>query len=179
MPKKTIAILHKLLKGKKTPDVVAVQLRDTRVCFDFELDGLAVTIMSKLIDGTFPDYNRVIPKCNDKIADFDVATFGEALRAVSLVASQKGRAVKLELANNAAQLTVSNPDAGTANATIECCYNSPEFTIGFNSQYMAELIAVACPDGGVLTAAFDDARSPTVFTGSIEGWTGVLMPMRV
>jgi DNA polymerase-3 subunit beta len=179
IPRKAITLLHKLLRGKACPDQISIEVTEAKARFTWQHSGFHVTMTTKLVDGTFPDYNRVIPTGNDKVAVFDADTLAEAVRAVSLVSSERGRAVKFQLSEGSAALTVNNPDAGTAHADVACSYESDPLEIGFNGSYFADMIAVGAGKGEPITAKFSDSGSPTLFTGSIEGWTGVLMPMRV
>ncbi|WP_420408674.1 DNA polymerase III subunit beta [Hoeflea sp.] len=179
IPRKTIALLHKLLKGKACPDHVDIEVTEANARITWGDPDFHVTITTKLVDGTFPDYNRVIPTGNDKVAVFDADTLAEAVRAVSLVSSERGRAVKFQMSKDNAALTVNNPDAGSAHADVACSYDSYPLEIGFNASYFADMIAVGAGKGEPITAKFSDSGSPALFTGSIEGWTGVLMPMRV
>lgn len=180
IPRKAVALLHKLIKGKNTPDNIQVSVTETKIRFSFDLDGLPITITSKLIDGTFPDYQRIIPAHNDKVARFDADTLAEAVRAVSLVASERGRAVKFEFSEGSAALDVNNPDAGSAHADVACDYDGDPLQIGFNASYVMDMIAVATTGKGQsISVGFRDSGSPAIFAGSIDGWTGVVMPMRV
>lgn len=172
IPRKTVTLLHGMLKGKGCPAEVKIEVSPSRIRFTF--DNVVVT--SKTIDGTYPDYNRVIPAHNDKAATFDTAALAEALRAVSLVSSERSRAFKLELSENSARMTVSNPDQGSAKADVACDYGSDPVEIGFNGGYMAHVLGIV-GDNAVITLA--DSRSPALVTGSREGFSAVLMPMRV
>jgi DNA polymerase III subunit beta len=167
----TVAILHALTKGKACPDSVKIEVTEARVRFTFG----NVTVTAKTVDGTYPDYMRAIPAYNDKMATFDVATMQEALRAVSLISSERGRAFKIELSSHSARLTVNNPDQGSAKADIVCDYANDTVEIGFNAGYMADILSLV---GDSTTFAIADAASPTLVTGSSEGFSAVLMPMR-
>jgi DNA polymerase-3 subunit beta len=179
IPRKAVALLHKLLKGKACPEKVAIDLTNTKVRFTWGDSGFYVTLTSKLIDGTFPDYQRVIPTGNDKFATFDPDTMLEAVRAVTLISSERGRAVKMDFHAGNCGLAVNNPDMGAAAAEIACEFDADPVEIGFNYGYLADAIATAALDGGNVKMALADAGSPTLITGSREGWLGVIMPMRV
>lgn len=184
VPAKTVAVLHKLMKGKTCPDLVAVDLSDTRIRFRFG----NVTLVSKLIDGTFPDYQRVIPSMDwaadagaAKRATFDPETLLEAVRAVTLISSERGRAVKLTMSEGACELSVNNPDQGSARSSIVCGFDGPAgFEIGYNAGYLVDAVATATMgDDDVVTWQGTDYAAPAIITGSREGWMAVLMPMRV
>jgi len=166
IPRKTVGIVPK--------GAVSVRLSATKIQF---VSGDTV-ITSKLIDGTFPDYQRVIPSGNDKLVTFDVPAMKQAAERVSVVSSERGRAVKLTFADNQATLEVSNPDSGSATEEIAIAYDGEPIEIGFNASYLTELVA-QFPAGDV-TMALADSGSPTLFTSkAAEGLLCVLMPMRV
>lgn len=175
LPRQVAALLHKLLKGKRCPDHVTLEISATkfRIAFD------NVELVSKLVDGTFPDYQRVIPTGNDKPGVFDSEAFAKAVKAASLISNQRGGSFKLSLADGEAHITVNDPDAGSAVSVMPCGYTSEPMEIGFNPDYVLQLLGDASPDGGPVTGMFSDSGSPTLFTGTREGWLGVLMPKRV
>jgi DNA polymerase-3 subunit beta len=173
IPRKAVAVLHKLLKGKACPASVSIEVTGLKIRFMFD----DVTITSKLIDGTFPDYQRVIPANNDKRATFKPADMLEAIRAVSLVQSEKGRACKFSFESGKCELAVTNADVGSAAAEVSCDYSSDRVEIGFNSAYLADAIPTA--GEGDVSITLSDAGTPILITGNREGWIGVLMPMRV
>ncbi|RWN51423.1 MAG: DNA polymerase III subunit beta [Mesorhizobium sp.] len=153
---------------------VSVSLSDTK----FRVTAGETVITSKLIDGTFPDYERVIPKNNDKLITFDAGTLGKAADRVSVVSSERGRAVKLSFASDHAALAVNSPDNGSATEEVAVAYSGEPIDIGFNSAYLAELIG-QFPAGDV-KLALADAGSPAVFTSdNAPELLCVLMPMRV
>lgn len=172
VPRKTISLLHTLMKGKAMPDQVSIEVTATRLRFMFG----DIVLTSRTIDGTFPDYMRVFPQHNDKIADFSTADLAEALRAVSLISTERGRAFKLELSEDSARLIVNNPDQGSAKADISCAYCDNPVEIGFNSGYMGEILNLI---GDAVSFAINDSSSPIIVTGAREGFRAVLMPMRV
>ncbi|AMX93685.1 MULTISPECIES: DNA polymerase III subunit beta [Mesorhizobium] len=178
VPRKTVALLQKLLKGKACPAEVRVEIGKTEHWGTIRLMFDGVTITSKLVEGSFPDYQRVIPTGNDKPATFKAADLAEGVRAVELISSERGRAVKLTFSKGKCQLVVNNPDQGSATADIAADYGSDELEIGFNAKYVQDLIATACCEEITLTMA--DSGSPTLMTApDRKGWLGVLMPMRV
>jgi DNA polymerase-3 subunit beta len=175
LPRRTVSLLHKLLKGKACPSSVDIELTETRVRIQFD----DVTVTSKFIDGSFPDYRRVIPSQNDKRATIDAEAFLEAVRAVQLISSEKGRAVRYDFSAGRCRLVVVNPDQGRAESTIAADYSDGDLDIGFNAGYMIDAVSTAATDGGSISLLLSDAGSPAILTGSREGWKAVLMPMRV
>ena len=100
-----------------------------------------LVLTSKLIDGTFPDYERVIPRNNDKTLDLDAKTFAAAVDRVSTISTEKGRAVKLQIGGNKLVLSVNNPDSGSAEEEVACAYEADPLDIGFNARYLLDIAA--------------------------------------
>ncbi|MCJ8308601.1 MAG: DNA polymerase III subunit beta [Rhizobiaceae bacterium] len=172
VPRKAVAEVQKLLEE---PDAsVTVELSDTKIRFTVN----QVVMTSKLIDGTFPDYNRVIPSGNDKELVLDRATFASAVDRVSTISSDRGRAVKLSLTDSQLVLSVNNPDSGSAEEEIAVGYGSDPLDIGFNSRYLLDITNQLSADETTFMLA--DPGSPTLIQEKGEaGALYVLMPMRV
>jgi DNA polymerase-3 subunit beta len=138
----------------------------------------ATTLLTKTIDGNFPDYARVIPTQNDKIAKVDRDAFKSAAERVSTISSERGRAVKLEFADGALKLSVSNPNLGSASEEIESDYQSGPLEIGFNAGYLTEILSQF--DGDLVEVKLNDSGSPTLITSPHDAdLLTVIMPMRV
>ncbi len=172
IPRKTVQEVSKLLDGVDTS--VTVSLSASKIQFAFS--NLVLT--SKLIDGTFPDYERVIPRNNDKMLEVDRKTFADAVDRVSTISLEKSRAVKLSVGDNRITLIVNNPDSGSAEEEIAAGYESDPLEIGFNSRY---LLDVANQVGGEsIKMELQDSGSPTVVRDPNDKLSlYVLMPMRV
>ncbi|MGN6146698.1 MAG: DNA polymerase III subunit beta, partial [Mesorhizobium sp.] len=172
IPRKTVSELQKLVDD---PDVaVTVELSDTKIRFTIG----SVVLTSKLIDGTFPDYQRVIPTGNDKKLVIDRQTFAAAVDRVSTISSERGRAVKLAIADGQLTLTVNNPDSGSATEELAADYSSDPLEIGFNARYLLDVAAQLT--GSEARFMLADAGSPTlIHDTSDENTLYVLMPMRV
>lgn len=178
IPRKVVALLSKLMRGKKCPDFINITVASEVSRFVFSYEFGEVTITAKNIDGTFPDYQRVIPSwSNFPAARFDSEGLAEGIKAVSLISSEKGRAFKLSVDGNGAQLVVNNPDMGSAVANVPCQWESEPTEIGFNARYMLDALDVA-GDGDV-SIYLQDPGAPGVVIGKREGWLAVVMPMRV
>jgi DNA polymerase-3 subunit beta len=142
-----------------------------------------ISLTSKLIDGTFPDYGRVIPQNNEKILTVDRVELQAAADRVSTVSSERGRAVKVSVSAGKVVLAVTNPDSGSAVEELEAEFTGPggdspdALDIGFNSTYLKDILAQC--DGEKVTIKLADPGSPTIVTGTDEGSLYVLMPMRV
>jgi DNA polymerase-3 subunit beta len=138
----------------------------------------SVTLTSKLIDGTFPDYGRVIPQGNDKELRVENADFISAVDRVSTIASERGRAVKLNLSQGKLVLSVNNPEGGSATEEIAVTYTAAPLEIGFNAKYLLDIAGQL--EGEEARFLLADPGSPTMIRGG-EDQTAlyVLMPMRV
>jgi DNA polymerase-3 subunit beta len=137
-----------------------------------------VTLTSKLIDGTFPEYQRVIPQGNDKVLEVVRDELKEAIDRVSTVSTEKSRAVKLNLEKGKLTLSVVSPEAGTATEELLIEYKAAPIEIGFNARYIMDILERI--DGAKAVFLFSDAGSPTlVREAEGEAALYVLMPMRV
>ncbi|OXT01819.1 DNA polymerase III subunit beta [Notoacmeibacter marinus] len=173
VPRKTVAELQKLLDLPEEA-TVKVELSDTKIRFT----AGEVVLTSKLIDGTFPDYQRVIPTGNDKRLVLERDRFAAAVDRVSTISSERGRAVKLSVGDEQIVLTVNNPDSGSATEELQAGYESEPMDIGFNAKYLLDVTAQLTGDEAVFLLA--DAGSPTLITDEDDKQTlYVLMPMRV
>ncbi|MCX5513451.1 DNA polymerase III subunit beta [Kaistia algarum] len=171
-PAKTIARLHDMAKGAEGD--LAIEISETKIRVAF---GASV-LTSKLIDGTFPDYQRVIPRDNDKRLTVDRATLAEAIDRVSTVASERGRAVKLNLQPDSLQLQVHNADSGTGDETLDVTYADEPIAIGFNSLYVGDALKVL--DSKDVCVALANPGAPALLTNpQDDSFLIVLMPMRV
>lgn len=172
VPRKTVAELRRLLDD--ADGAIEIALSDTKIQFAF--GGIDLT--SKLIDGTFPDYQRVIPSGNDKALSLDAKEFGLAVDRVSTISADKTRAVKLVIAKDKVTLTVVNPESGTATEDLEANYSANPIEIGFNAKYVLDITGQI--EGKQVRFLLSDAGSPTVIEDTDDGRTlYVLMPMRV
>ena len=172
VPRKCVAELRKLLD--EVDGSVGVSLSGTKIRFDL---GKAV-LTSKLIDGTFPDYSRVIPTANDKILKLDPSAFMEGVDRVSTIATEKTRAVKMALDRDKITLSVTSPENGTAAEEVPGEYAAAPFEIGFNSRYLMDILGQI--DGDVVEVHLADAAAPTLLRENDKSNAlYVLMPMRV
>ena len=172
IPRKTVNELRKLID--ECGGDVEISLSDTKIRFAF--GGTVLT--SKLIDGTFPDYEKVIPVNNDKLLEVDCRQFAEAVDRVATISTERSRSVKLEIGDNSLILSASSPDAGSATEEIEVSYGKEAIEIGFNSKYLLDIAQQV--EGDVAQVLFADGASPTIVRDSADGSAlYVLMPMRV
>jgi DNA polymerase-3 subunit beta len=172
IPRKTVGELYKLVE--EGGDTVEISMSETKIKFAV---GNAV-LVSKLIDGTFPDYERVIPTGNDKIMEVDGKVFSAAVDRVSVITSEKSRGIKLALAPSKLTLTASASEQGTATEELAVSYGADNVEIGFNSRYLLDMMAQI--EGEVAQFIFADSASPTIVRDPADvGALYVIMPMRV
>jgi len=172
IPRKCIAELRKLLD--EVDGSVHIDLSPTKIRFDL---GNAV-LTSKLIDGTFPDYSRVIPTGNDKLLKIDPRSFQEGVDRVATIATEKTRAVKMAVEKDKIILSVTSPENGTAAEEVPGDYDSAPIEIGFNARYLLDILGQI--EGDSVEVHLADAAAPTLIReGEKAPALYVLMPMRV
>ena len=172
VPRKTVHELHRLIES--TDAVISVGVSAAKVRFEIG----PITLTSKLIDGTFPDYQRVIPQSNDKSMKVSNASFMSAVDRVATIASERGRAVKLAITPEKLILSVSNPDGGSATEELAIDYAANNIEIGFNHRYLLDISGQIESD--TLQFLLADPGSPTMVKDAGDDRAlYVLMPMRV
>ncbi len=176
VPRKAVAELRKLLEEAGDSNVL-IDLSASKVRFTLGGEG-GMVLTSKLIDGTFPDYSRVIPTGNDKLLKLDPRSFFQGVDRVATIATEKTRAVKIGLETDKVILSVTSPDNGTAAEEVPASYSSDPLEIGFNANYLKDILGqidgdsveLHLADAGAPTLIRQDEQSPALY---------VLMPMRV
>ena len=172
VPRKTVAELRKLLDDDDAE--IAVSVSETKV--RFATPGVVLT--SKVIDGTFPDYSRVIPVNNTKRLEVDASEFFKAVDRVATVSSERSRAVKLTLDEDRLILSVNSPDSGAAEEELAVAYSDEPLEIGFNAKYLLEIAEQVDRENAVFL--FNSAGDPTLMReGNDASAIYVVMPMRV
>ncbi len=172
VPRKCVAELRKLLD--EVEGTVEVSLSPTKIRFVL---GHAV-LTSKLIDGTFPDYNRVIPTANDKLLKLDPKSFAAGVDRVSTIASEKTRAVKIGVDRDKVTLSVTSPENGIATEELAADYAADGLEIGFNARYLLDILHEI--EGDSVEVHLADAAAPTLLRENDKSSAlYVLMPMRV
>jgi DNA polymerase III, beta subunit len=176
VPRKAVGELRKLLEEALDGNVL-IDLSASKIRFTLGGEG-GVVLTSKLIDGTFPDYSRVIPTANDKLLKVDPKLFFSGVDRVATIATEKTRAVKIGLDNDRVTLSVTSPDNGTAAEELAAEYKAESMEIGFNANYLkdilgqidADMVELHLADAGAPTLIRENEASPALY---------VLMPMRV
>ncbi|OAN69522.1 DNA polymerase III subunit beta [Rhodobacteraceae bacterium EhC02] len=172
VPRKTVGELRKLLDDDDTQ--IAVSVSETKVRFATP----SITLTSKVIDGTFPDYTRVIPQGNTRRLEVDARDFAAAVDRVATVSSERSRAVKLSLDEDRLVLSVNAPDSGAAEEELAVAYGDERLEIGFNAKYLLEIASQVDRENAVFM--FNSAGDPTLMReGNDMSAVYVVMPMRV
>ncbi|GGD23041.1 DNA polymerase III subunit beta [Sinisalibacter lacisalsi] len=172
VPRKTVGELRKLLDDDEAQ--IAVSVSETKIRFATP----EITLTSKVIDGTFPDYTRVIPTGNTKKMEVDAQAFAKAVDRVATVSSERSRAVKLQLDEDRLVLSVNAPDAGAAEEELAVAYGDDRLEIGFNAKYLLEIASQVDRENAVFM--FNSAGEPALMReGNDTSAIYVVMPMRV
>jgi DNA polymerase-3 subunit beta len=172
VPRKTVGELRKLLDEDDME--IAVSVSETKVRFATP----DITLTSKVIDGTFPDYTRVIPQGNSRRLEVDAADFAKAVDRVATVSSERSRAVKMSLDEDRLVLSVNAPDSGAAEEELAVAYGDERLEIGFNAKYLLEIASQVDRENAVFL--FNSSGDPTLMReGNDETAVYVVMPMRV
>ncbi|MBZ0123440.1 MAG: DNA polymerase III subunit beta, partial [Roseovarius sp.] len=172
VPRKTVGELRKLLDDDEAQ--IAVSVSETKVRFATP----DITLTSKVIDGTFPDYTRVIPAGNTRKLEVDASDFAHAVDRVATVSSERSRAVKLTLDEDRLVLSVNAPDSGNAEEELAVAYGDERLEIGFNAKYLLEIASQIDRENAIFL--FNSAGDPTlVREGNDTSAVYVVMPMRV
>ncbi|MCV2893645.1 DNA polymerase III subunit beta [Lentibacter sp. XHP0401] len=172
VPRKTVNELRKLLDDDEAK--IAVSVSETKIRFATP----DITLTSKVIDGTFPDYTRVIPQGNTRKLEVDAAEFAKAVDRVATVSSERSRAVKLTLEEDKLILSVNAPDSGAAEEELAVAYGDERLEIGFNAKYLLEIASQVDRENAVFM--FNSSGDPTLMReGNDTSAVYVVMPMRV
>lgn len=137
-----------------------------------------VQFLARLIEGSYPDYEKVIPRSNEKLVTIGRELFLRALRRVSVISKERSNAIRMDIENGSLAVSSSNPDLGEARDEIEAAYNGESLSVGFNARYLIDSLNAMTSERAVF--ALHDPLSPTLLTeeGS-EAYRCVIMPMRI
>ncbi len=172
VPRKAVSELGRLLADAE--ETVEVAVSETKIRFGFGAGRLT----SKLIDGTFPDYERVIPKNNQSLMRADTRDFAQAVDRVATISADRTRSIKMAIDADKLRLTVNNPEAGSALEELSVDYSGDPIEIGFNARYLLDIAGQI--DGGTVTFRLSDPSSPSIALDEDDPRAlYVLMPLRV
>lgn len=172
IPRKTVGEISKLLEEGMGD--VKISLSESKIRF---VCGSAI-LVSKLIDGTFPDYERVIPQGNNRIMEVDSGALAKAVDRVSVISADKARGVKLSLDGGKLTLSASSQEQGHAQETLEVNYSAESMEIGFNARYLLDVLSQI--EGGTVQFVLSESSAPALVRDTADvGALYVVMPMRV
>ena len=171
LPKKAAIELRKLLEG--CSDDISLNINKNHIFFN--IDGTVLT--SRLIEGTYPNYEQVIPKNNEKKVTVDKLSFLKALRRTSIMSRERTNAVRLDLEPGKITLISMNPDIGEAREEIAAQYKGEQITIGYNARYVMDILQAM--EGESVVMELQEPLSPTLLQEeNNKNYTCVVMPMR-
>ncbi|MCL2504904.1 MAG: DNA polymerase III subunit beta [Alphaproteobacteria bacterium] len=172
LPRKTVGEVRKMLE--EWSDDIEIAASENKIRFSFG----DIVITSKLVDGTFPDYERVIPSNNDKDLEVDTKDFAAAVDRVATIVSEKSRAIKISVSAGKAVLSASSQEAGSAVEELDVKYEHEAMEVGFNSRYILDILQQI--QGEKTKFVLANASAPAIIMDSNDtAAVYVLMPMRV
>lgn len=172
IPRKTVGETRRLIDGLEGD--VEIEISETK----YILRAGRAILTSKLIDGSFPDYARVIPRMNSRKLTVDNSAFGAAVDRVSTVSAERSRSVKLSLSSGRLSLAVNHSETGAGNEEIEAAYEAEPMEIGFNAKYLLDIAGQI--EASDVEFLFNDAASPALVLDPSDGSSRfVVMPLRV
>lgn len=171
IPSGNIAQIIKMMAGYNGP--VKITIGGTQIGYEYG----NTLLQTKAIDGTFPDYMRVIPTNNDKVVKFVRADMAGAIKRATILADEKTRAINLDIGNGRILLTVAASDGGVATDEVPCEYAGEPFKYRCNGVYLANQINAAGDE--VEIAGFDENSPIRLTSSSNNGYVGILMGMRI
>ena len=190
-----LALVENALEGSVAADGVLVPRKALQELTRFEGDGTVTfsrsehhlsfrlgrrELICRILEGTFPDYERVISKDNDRLATFDRKTLAEAVQRVALLTGDRARAVRLSFNDGKLMMSAANPDLGEAVEEVDCQYEGGELRVGINPDYMSQFLSAL--DTEQVRFELKDENTQAVgfpVNGSDQRYLCVIMPMRV
>jgi len=172
VPRKAVGEISKLLDAGGD---IKVEVSDTKI--RIAIGG--VSLLSKLIEGTFPDYKRVTPALSNTVASVKVSDLRAAIDRVSVISSDRGgKAVKFKLETGKLEISVTNPDHGDSVEDMDAIWEAEPFEIGFNARYANDILGIV--SGKQVSISVSEPGSPTrLFAEDDPSTLFVLMPMRI
>ena len=135
-------------------------------------------LISKVIDGRFPDYNKVIPKDNDKILEIKLNEFKNSIERVTTVSIDRKEGLKMFISKDSVQLSVNNPNSGEGVENISAKFNSSDLNISFNSRYLTDIASQI--ENESIIIYLKDPGSPVLIRGFLDKNSfHVVMPMKI
>lgn len=170
LPKKSVAEIKRVIEGSEKITIFISQIK-------IKIQGDGVTIISKLIDGQFPDYNKVFPKDNDITVIVDKKSFYDCIDRASTIANDKHKSIKITLDQNKVNMEVATNDGSFSYEEMDINYSGDKIESGFNSRYLMEVISQVEKDE--LIMKFKDGASPVTVEAKDLNSIFVVMPIRI
>ena len=172
LPKKTIFQLISLLEQSSS----AIKISNNKSKIKFEMNNCV--LISKVIDGRFPEYSKVVPVGNDKVLQIKLDEFRNSIERVTAVSSDRTKSLKMTISKDAVQLSLNNPSSGEGIENINAKFNSGDLNISFNSRYLTDIASQIENESIVIN--LKDAGSPVLISDfSDKNSFHVVMPMKI
>ena len=172
LPKKTIYQLISLLEQ----DTNSLKISNNKSKIKFEMNS--GVLISKVIDGRFPDYSKVVPKGNDRILKIKLNEFKNSIERVTTVSSDKKEGLKMIVTKNSLQLTVNSPNSGEGIENMEVEFNSDDMNISFNGRYLTDIASQI--ENDIIVIYLKDGGSPVLIKDLADKNSfHVVMPMKI
>ena len=172
LPKKGLSEAVKMLS--EAPGQVELSISETEA----SLSVSGALLSMRLVEGNFPDYNRVIPDAPTKLVEIERDKLLHTLRRVSILSNERARGVRFALSSGALEVTANNPDMGEASEEIDVSYKGDGLQVGFNANYLIDVLGVV-PEGSKITLGLGDELSPGLVSSDDKGYQYVVMPLRI
>jgi len=174
IPRKTVMEIRKILEEEQNDLEINIEISESKIKVSFQ----DITLISKLIDGSFPDYQRVIPQNNNKVLTTDLKPLNQAIDRVATITSDKSKSIKFQIDADKITISANDVDNGFAKEELDTEYKDSSVEAGFNSKYLLEMTSVI--DGNQVRMHFADSSSPALVE-DVEDQDSlyVIMPMRV
>ena len=157
-------------------DIIPIKISNSKSKIKFEMD--AGILISKVIDGRFPDYTKVIPQNNDKTLEIKLNEFKNSIERVTTVSSDRKEGLKMLISRDNLQLTVNNPNSGEGVENINAKFNSNDLNICFNSRYLSDIASQIENESVVIN--LKDPGSPVLIRDFLDKNSfHVVMPMKI
>ncbi|GBE40926.1 DNA polymerase III subunit beta [bacterium BMS3Bbin09] len=171
LPKKAAMELKKLIEGSS--ENITIYISKNHIFFSTD----HIVLTSRLIEGTYPNYEQVVPKDNDKKVIIDKIAFLKALRRTSIMSRERTNAVRLDLEDDKITLISMNPDIGEAREELAAQYKGEPMSVGYNARYLMDILQAM--DGESVSLELQEPLSPTLLLeAGNEDYKCVVMPMR-
>lgn len=174
VPKKGLSEIRKILDSEGERDI-GVMFKDGFMI----IQGASAKMSIRLIDGEFPDYNQVLPKTTGQKLIIRSGEFMQALKRVSLMVTDKGKCVRLDLTPDTAKISSSSPELGEASEELGVTFSGKNLSIGFNGRYVQDLLASINEDQDLTIELNGELGPGKFYPASDESYQAVIMPMRL